>query len=27
VERAVLWAAGEGGSVSIQFAVTYPERV
>jgi class 3 adenylate cyclase/pimeloyl-ACP methyl ester carboxylesterase len=27
VERAVLWAAGEGGPVSVQFAVTYPERV
>ena len=27
VERAVLWASGEGGPVAIQFAATYPDRV
>jgi pimeloyl-ACP methyl ester carboxylesterase len=27
VDRPVLFAAGEGGPVAIQFAVTYPERV
>ena len=27
VERAVLWASGEGGPVAVQFAATHPDRV